>query len=118
MSTLHLSWVSICSLGRLRSHPYLADDDAAKADDHSFAGDLTAQCATKLQRSLNTSRNSRSSGLTCCTARIERTFDVNTFANSAARIIRYGQGFITRVVMTREFTWARSIAIEAGADML
>jgi hypothetical protein len=29
-------------LGRLRSHPYLADDDAAKADDHSFAGDLTA----------------------------------------------------------------------------
>lgn len=22
--------------------PYLADDDAAKADDHSFAGDLTA----------------------------------------------------------------------------
>ena len=30
------------SLGRLRSRSYLADDDAAKAEDHSFAGDLTA----------------------------------------------------------------------------
>ena len=28
--------------GDSRSHPYLADDDAAKADNHSFAGDLTA----------------------------------------------------------------------------
>jgi hypothetical protein len=37
-----IKWINICPLGILRSHPYLADDDAAKANDHSFAGDLTA----------------------------------------------------------------------------
>ena len=28
--------------GETSFNPYLADDDAAKADDHSFAGDFTA----------------------------------------------------------------------------
>jgi hypothetical protein len=45
---------------------------------------VTSQRTTKLQHSLNTSRNSRSSSLRCCSARVERALDVNTFADSAA----------------------------------
>lgn len=44
---------------------------------------VTSQRTTKLQHSLNTSTNSRRSSLTCCSARVERTLDVNTFADSA-----------------------------------
>lgn len=45
---------------------------------------VTSQRTTKLQHSLNTSTNSRRSSLTCCSARVERTLEVNTFADSAA----------------------------------
>ena len=44
---------------------------------------VTSQRTTKLQHSLNTSTNSRRSSLTCCSVRVERTLDVNTFADSA-----------------------------------
>lgn len=39
------------------------------------------------------------------------------FLQSTPRIIRHGQDFVARVVGTRVRIWARSILVEAGAEL-